>query len=141
MEAAPSGRILHYPADASSNIISGIREGGKSMEPRIFGKLLNLEVRMKKRASLGSILMAVGCLAGTSAQAQLEWNRVEEETIRHFQALLRLDTSSPPGNESRAADYLKQVLESDGIPVRTFVLEPGRANLVAMLKEIGRAAG
>ena len=104
----------------------------------IFGKLLNLEVRMKKRPILAAILMGIGCLAGASAQTQPEWTRVEEETIRHFQALLRLDTSSPPGNESRAADYLEQVLESEGIPVRTFVLEPGRANLVARLKGNGR---
>jgi acetylornithine deacetylase/succinyl-diaminopimelate desuccinylase-like protein len=109
------------------------------MEPWIFGKLLPLEVRMKKRAILGAVLMAIGCLTGASAQGtQPEWSRVEEETIRHFQALLRLDTSSPPGNESRAADYLKQVLESAGIPVRTFVLEPGRANLVARLTGNGR---
>ncbi len=93
---------------------------------------------MKKRPILAAILMGIGCLAGASAQTQPEWTRVEEETIRHFQALLRLDTSSPPGNESRAADYLEQVLESEGIPVRTFVLEPGRANLVARLKGNGR---
>src|SRR4029453_12144236 len=105
---------------------------------RIFGKLLNLEVRMKKRPILAAIFVSIGCLAGASAQTQPEWTRVEQETIRHFQALLRLDTSSPPGNESRAADYLKQVLESEGIPVRTFVLEPGRANLVARLKGNGR---
>jgi acetylornithine deacetylase/succinyl-diaminopimelate desuccinylase-like protein len=105
---------------------------------RIFGKLLNLEVRMKKRPSLAAIFVGIGCLAGASAQTQPEWTRVEEETIRHFQALLRLDTSSPPGNESRAADYLEQVLESEGIPVRTFVLEPGRANLVARLRGNGR---
>jgi hypothetical protein len=30
--------------------------------------------------------------------AQPDWSRVEEETIRHYQALLRLDTSNPPDN-------------------------------------------
>ena len=48
---------------------------------------------MKKRPILAAILMGIGCLAGASAQTQPEWTRVEEETIRHFQALLRLDTT------------------------------------------------
>ncbi len=44
------------------------------------------------------------------------WARVQEETIQHFQALLRMDTSDPPGNERPAAEYLKQALEREGIP-------------------------
>jgi hypothetical protein len=34
-----------------------------------------------------------------AAQAsQPDWTKVEEETLRHFQALLRMDTSDPPGS-------------------------------------------
>ena len=66
-----------------------------------------------------------------------DWSRVEEETMRHFQALVRLDTSDPPGNEQPAADYLRQVLEKEGIPVQAFTLEPGRPNVVARLKGSG----
>ena len=36
---------------------------------------------------------------------QPAWGAVESETLRHFQALLRHDTTSPPGNETRAVDY------------------------------------
>ena len=61
----------------------------------------------------------------------------DEETLRHFQALIRFDTSDPPGNEKPAADYLRQVLEKEGIPVQTFALEPNRPNLVARLKGTG----
>jgi acetylornithine deacetylase/succinyl-diaminopimelate desuccinylase-like protein len=69
-----------------------------------------------------------------------DWASIEEETIRHFQALLRLDTSNPPGNETLAAEYLKEVLEREGIPVQLFALEPDRANLVATLEGTGRSA-
>jgi acetylornithine deacetylase/succinyl-diaminopimelate desuccinylase-like protein len=62
---------------------------------------------------------------------------LEEETLRHFQALLRIDTSDPPGNEAPAVDYLKSVLERDGIPVRIFAIDPKRPNLVARLKGNG----
>jgi len=54
-----------------------------------------------------------------------------------FQALLRLDTSNPPGNEILATDYLKAVLEREGVPVRTFALDPQRSNLVARIKGNG----
>ena len=56
----------------------------------------------------------------------------------HFQALVRMDTSDPPGGEQPAADYLKQVLEAEGIPVETFALEAHRPNIVARLKGSGR---
>ena len=66
-----------------------------------------------------------------------DWSAVEAETMRHFQTLVRFDTSDPPGNEKPAVDYLRQVLEKEGIPVQTFALEPNRPNLVARLKGNG----
>ena len=45
---------------------------------------------------------------------------LEAETLKHFQALVRMDTQSPPGNEKPAADYVAQVLEAEGIPVQVF---------------------
>jgi acetylornithine deacetylase/succinyl-diaminopimelate desuccinylase-like protein len=58
--------------------------------------------------------------------------------MRHYQAVLRLDTSNPPGNEHLAADYLRQVLEKEGIPAALVALDPKRPNLVARLKGSGR---
>jgi acetylornithine deacetylase/succinyl-diaminopimelate desuccinylase-like protein len=66
-----------------------------------------------------------------------DWARIEAETLEHYQALLRLDTSNPPGNETRAVDYLRGVLEREGIATETFALEPDRANLVARLPGSG----
>src|SRR5919106_566678 len=71
------------------------------------------------------------------AQTQPDWKALEEEAMRHFQALVRFDTSDPPGNEKPAADYLKSVLEKEGIPVQVFSLEPHRPNVVARLKGNG----
>ena len=48
-----------------------------------------------------------------------DWTALQDETMQHFQALLRFDTSDPPGNEKPAAEYLKQVLEREGIPSRS----------------------
>jgi acetylornithine deacetylase/succinyl-diaminopimelate desuccinylase-like protein len=72
-----------------------------------------------------------------TAQAQPDWTALEAETMQHFQALLRLDTSSPPGNEVRATDYLKAVLEKEGIPFEILALDKSRPNLLARLKGTG----
>ena len=76
--------------------------------------------------------------ASLSAQrAQPDWPAIEAETMAHFQALLRFDTSDPPGNERAAGDYLASVLGEAGIPVEIFSLEPHRPNVVARLKGNG----
>jgi acetylornithine deacetylase/succinyl-diaminopimelate desuccinylase-like protein len=61
-----------------------------------------------------------------------------QELLRHYRALIQINTSSPPGNETAAVEYLKKVLEAEGIPVRTFAQDPARANLVARLKGNGK---
>jgi acetylornithine deacetylase/succinyl-diaminopimelate desuccinylase-like protein len=63
---------------------------------------------------------------------------IDAETLRHFQALVRMDTTSPPGNEKPAADYVAQVLEREGISVETFYVEAHRPNVVARLTGSGR---
>jgi acetylornithine deacetylase/succinyl-diaminopimelate desuccinylase-like protein len=84
------------------------------------------------------VLVVLALSASLPAQNQpgVDWARLEAETMQHYQALLRLDTTA--GNESLAATYLQQVLEREGIPVRLFTAEPGRANLVARLRGSGR---
>src|SRR5207247_4701589 len=46
--------------------------------------------------------------------------------------------SNPPGNEKLVTDYLKEVLDREGIPAQEFALESNRPNLVARLKGNGR---
>jgi acetylornithine deacetylase/succinyl-diaminopimelate desuccinylase-like protein len=82
--------------------------------------------------------LAVCFAAVLAASAQTpDWPRVNQETLRHYQALVRLDTTDPPGNETRAVDYVKRVLEEEGIPFVTVGREPSRLNLVARLKGNG----
>ncbi|MBI4471925.1 MAG: M20/M25/M40 family metallo-hydrolase [Acidobacteria bacterium] len=84
-----------------------------------------------------TLLLTTALFAQTSPQ-QPDWKALEAETMQHFQSLVRFDTMDPPGNEKPAADYLKQVLEKEGIPVKVFALEPNRPNVVARLKGNGR---
>ena len=67
-----------------------------------------------------------------------DWTKLNGEALKHFQALIRIDTQDPPGFEQPAVEYLKKVLEAEGIPVKVFALDPKRPNLVARLKGSGK---
>jgi len=65
-----------------------------------------------------------------------------EETLalrarRYLVDLVRIDTTNPPGNETRAAEYLQGVAAAEGISCE-LAGEPGRLNFVARLGGTGR---
>jgi acetylornithine deacetylase/succinyl-diaminopimelate desuccinylase-like protein len=65
---------------------------------------------------------------------QPDWKGIEDETMRHYQSLVRFDTTA---KERPAAEYLKKVLEDNGIPAQLLSLEPDRPNVLARLKGNG----
>ena len=86
-----------------------------------------------------SILRSTALLVfGAFTQAQtVNSPQVNAELLRHYQALVRIDTTDPPGNETKAVEYIQQVLETEGIPVIVTAKDPARANLIARLKGNG----
>src|SRR3954469_9442868 len=87
-------------------------------------------------------IILVATLASTTVLAQgaqPDWSKIEPETLKHFQAIVRMNTMDPPGGEKPVVDYLRQVLEGDGIQTQTFVLkDANRPNLVARIKGNGK---
>ena len=57
-----------------------------------------------------------------------------DEVTALLQALLRLDTVNPPGNETQAAHLLQDYLAQNGIEAELYARVPERANLVARIK-------
>ncbi|MDA0929112.1 MAG: M20/M25/M40 family metallo-hydrolase [Proteobacteria bacterium] len=66
-----------------------------------------------------------------------DWAVVETEALEHFRALLQFDTSDPPGRELLAAEYIRDVLEAEGIAVELLSNNPDRPNVVARLEGDG----
>ena len=62
---------------------------------------------------------------------------LREEVVELLKALLRLDTVNPPGNETRAAEFLRDYLEERGVECELFARDPARANLVARIRGRG----
>ena len=69
------------------------------------------------------------------AQSTPDWPKVNAETLKHYQTVVRTDTTN--GNETKVAQYVKSVLDAEGIPAVIYEKEPGRGNLVARLKGNG----
>lgn len=58
---------------------------------------------------------------------------LREEVAGLLRALLRLDTVNPPGNETRAAELLRDYFAANGIACELPARDPGRASAVARL--------
>jgi acetylornithine deacetylase/succinyl-diaminopimelate desuccinylase-like protein len=76
-------------------------------------------------------------LGGLVGAQSLDWRAINEETLRHYSALVQIDSTDPPGNETKVVEYVKKVLEAEGIPVTLAAKDPARANLIARLKGNG----
>jgi len=78
-------------------------------------------------------------MARSTNEHIINWQEVGEETVTHLRDLLRLDTRNPPGNEVRAAGYLRALFENEGISGE--IVGPGRdrGTFIARLKGDGSA--
>jgi acetylornithine deacetylase/succinyl-diaminopimelate desuccinylase-like protein len=93
---------------------------------------------MFRRPVFFALWAAFATGAGLAADSYVaDWKQLEPEIFEHYSGLIRIDTSNPPGNETKAAAYLKTVLDGAGIPAQIYELEPGRGNVVARLKGNG----
>ena len=94
---------------------------------------------MRSLAAFATLALALVTLAGVlcaqGAPRLPDWPAVEAETLRHYQTLVRFDTTE---KERPAAEYIKRVLDENGIPAQIFSLDPDRPNVVARLKGNGK---
>jgi len=71
----------------------------------------------------------------------ISWQAFQQEALDCLRALVRLDTTNPPGNERIAADYLADALGAHGIESVIREGAPTRANLVARYAGTDSSAG
>jgi acetylornithine deacetylase/succinyl-diaminopimelate desuccinylase-like protein len=62
---------------------------------------------------------------------------LRDEATELLRALLRIDTSNPPGRETPAAELLREYLEANGVACELVARDPDRANLVARIPGSG----
>ncbi len=90
------------------------------------------------RAALLWICGVSVVLAGQARPAAPDFNAARDEVAQTLSALVKIDTSNPPGDETKAAAFIKQILDREGIASEIIEGQPGRGNLVARLKGTGK---
>jgi acetylornithine deacetylase/succinyl-diaminopimelate desuccinylase-like protein len=73
-------------------------------------------------------------LAGRPTIAQ-----APDEATRLLQEYVRIDTSNPPGDTRKAADFLAGIFQREGIPITRYESAPGKAIIYARLKATASA--
>jgi acetylornithine deacetylase/succinyl-diaminopimelate desuccinylase-like protein len=97
-------------------------------------------MRRRRLALIAILLLLLSspfALSADEPAPPTDWEALDAETLRHFQALVQVDSSGPPTWEKPAADYLRTVLEAEGIETKTFFVDPNRPNLIARIRGNG----
>jgi len=72
-----------------------------------------------------------------AAQAKFDWKALDDEAVALLSRYIQIDTTNPPGNEIKAAEFFKAIFDREGIEARIIESAPGRGNIYARLKGDG----
>ncbi|MDQ6871697.1 MAG: M20/M25/M40 family metallo-hydrolase, partial [Gemmatimonadota bacterium] len=67
-----------------------------------------------------------------------DWESADTEMVSRLQAIIRFDTTNPPGNELPLARYLEAALRDEGIETTLFEPVRDRAVLVGRIRGNGK---
>ena len=95
-----------------------------------------MSIRPGRRILLLAWLLPGLCVQRLTA-AEPDYRRSAQEGLGHLKAILRLDTTNPPGNEARVTEYMADVLRKSGVEPQLFEPAPGRGSLMARIRGSG----
>ena len=81
--------------------------------------------------TIATIVLCLTAAAGSDSRLR---GQSQDEATRLLQEYVRIDTSNPPGDTRKAADFLMTILAREGIPTTRYESEPGKAIVYARLK-------
>lgn len=70
---------------------------------------------------------------GSVRAGTIDWDRVRDESVDHLSRYLRISTYNPPADTRKAVEFLRSILEKEGIQVKVFDAGEGRQNLLARI--------
>ena len=83
------------------------------------------------RNNLSSGVLASSLILFSSAVAA---QSIEDEAVAWLQDFIRVDTVNPPGNETRAVEFYREIFDAEGIKYEWVESAPGRGNIWARLE-------
>jgi acetylornithine deacetylase/succinyl-diaminopimelate desuccinylase-like protein len=72
------------------------------------------------------------------ASASPDWPALDREAVQKLSMYVQVNTTNPPGNEIRAAQWYAKIFQAEGIPYEVGESAPDRGNIVARLKGSGK---
>ncbi len=90
--------------------------------------------------SLCAVALAAGSGTPSSKIPAERAKQYADLSVKWMQEYLRIDTTNPPGNETKAVEFYKRILNQEGIENRSFDYAPGRGDLWARLPHTTAAA-
>jgi len=95
-----------------------------------------------RRAALYGLLILtlIGSTSSSTSRAAgngVNWDEVQREALELFIQYLKIDTTNPPGNEIRAAQFFANICKREGIEHEVFEPFPGRGAIWARLRGDG----
>ncbi len=95
--------------------------------------------RRKPSVSWLAIAVCLFLLASSvgAGSGDFSWRGLEDDAVTLLSRYIQIDTTNPPGNEIKAAQFLKAIFDREGIEARIIESAPGRGNLFARLRGDG----
>jgi acetylornithine deacetylase/succinyl-diaminopimelate desuccinylase-like protein len=95
----------------------------------------------RKKSSVSWLAITVFLFLSPSSvgagSGDFSWRGLEDDAVTSLSRYIQIDTTNPPGNEIKAAHFLKEIFDREGIEARIIESAPGRGNLFARLRGDG----
>ena len=87
---------------------------------------------------MAAVILVLWTATGLTADPHtLPWKTLEDEAVSLLSRYIQIDTTNPPGNEIKAAQFFKEIFDREGIEARIIESAPGRGNIYARLRGNG----
>jgi len=84
-----------------------------------------------------TIISNIAPVATRASDHKINWDEAEREALDLFIQYLKIDTTNPPGNEIRAAEFFADICKREGVEHQLFEPFPGRSSVWARLRGDG----
>ncbi|HZF40067.1 MAG TPA: M20/M25/M40 family metallo-hydrolase [Blastocatellia bacterium] len=84
-----------------------------------------------------TIIANIAPVVTRASDHKINWDEVQQEALDLFIQYLKIDTTNPPGNEIRAAEFFAGICKREGIEHQLFEPFPGRGSFWARLRGDG----
>jgi len=91
----------------------------------------------RRTAALCIAAFALSALAPLHAQTPGKADKFGDEVVSRTQEYIRINTTNPPGNESKTAEFFARIFAQEGIPFDTASSAPG--HVAGLRKELDAA--